>query len=68
MITKNTKINVMNMLKRGETIPQNEENTFILFDLMNDGFISMVDEDIYLTHFGFKELSEGKEAKETKSW
>ena len=46
------------MLKRGEAIPQSEENTFILFDLMNDGFISMVDESIYLTHFGFKELSE----------
>jgi len=58
MISKNTKINIMNMLKRGEAVPRNEENTFILFDLMNDGFISMVDDSIYLTHFGHKELSE----------
>ena len=59
-MAKTTKINVLQMLKHGEPIPSNEEYDFILFDLMSDGMISIVNEPfaIHITHFGFKELSE----------
>lgn len=60
MATKTTKINVLQMIKHGDTIPNSEEYDFILFDLMADGMISIVNEPfaIHITHFGFKELSE----------
>jgi hypothetical protein len=60
MATKTTKINVLQMIQHGNAIPNSEEYEFILFDLMADGMISIVNEpfSIHITHFGFKELSE----------
>ncbi len=60
MITKTTKINVLQLIKQGDTIPNSEEYDFVLLDLMADGMISIVNEpfSIHITHFGFKELSE----------
>jgi len=60
MIFKSDKIRILQMLQRGETIPNSETDSFILFDLIADGMVSIAEKPfgINITHFGFKELSE----------
>lgn len=59
-ISKIEKMNVLGMIKRGETIPFNEHYNFILFDLLEDDMIVMNSDasSINLTYFGFKELED----------
>lgn len=58
-ISKSDCIAILKKIQRGETIPQSEHNSFILFDLVRDGMISISEEPVYvgITYFGLQELA-----------
>jgi hypothetical protein len=60
MISKHDKIQVLELVRQGQVVPDNETNTFVLFELIHDGMIKIINDpfDIHLTYFGLKELTE----------
>jgi len=60
IISKHDKIQVLELVRRGEAVPNNEANTFVLFELVQDDMIKIINDPfaIRLTYFGLKELTE----------